>query len=540
MAMLADLRKKESLEFILTMLAVVLIAIASNIYWTRADLTLSRAHTLSKASRSLHQEIPETVRISYFASKILADRHPGPGAIEDFLRELEAVSRGRIRVRIVDPTKNPSEPESFGLVPQQMQVMEQSEQRLALVYTGIVIEYLDRHETIPVILSTESIEYEIVRAIRTVVGDIKLVAGLLAGDKDKSIANDYQVLAGGLKRAGYETREIQRGLVIDDDVKVLFVLGNSALDRYDTAFIDAYIMRGGRVFFAVKGVDINAEYGLTAATVAEGGLLGALEAYGFVVARELVLDQSSLTVPFQTQNTAGAYQIQYVRYPHWVALDARYTDTDNPMTARFQGLDLYWPSPMSLKPIPGVKYSEAAKTSPKSWLQTRDFAARPEDQSRYALERSETTGQYLVAASATGTFPSAFAAGDPPFREGAAPAPLPVASVSPETRMVVVSSADFLTDLMRMSDSMFNASFALTAADWLVSSDDLLALRTKAVLDTRLNKIREPKTRAVLVTLSYIVTLALVPLAIIMYGLVRSAKRNKRERESRAAIGGDA
>ncbi|PKL07449.1 MAG: hypothetical protein CVV51_14030, partial [Spirochaetae bacterium HGW-Spirochaetae-7] len=33
-----------------------------------------------------------------------------------------------------------------------MQVVERSEQRLALVYTGIVVEYLDRHETIPAIL----------------------------------------------------------------------------------------------------------------------------------------------------------------------------------------------------------------------------------------------------------------------------------------------------------------------------------------------------------------------------------------------------
>lgn len=538
--MLASLRKKEGIVFILAMLAVVLAAIASNIYWTRADLTSSRAHTLSKASRTLHEEIPETVRISYYASKILADRHPGPGTIEDFLREMEAVSRGRIRVRIVDPTKNPSEPESFGLVPQQMQVLEQSEQRLALVYTGIVIEYLDRHETIPAIISADNLEYEIVRAIRSVVSDSKLVAGLLAGDKDKTVANDYQTLQGGLSRAGYQVREIQRGTIVDDDVNVLFVLGNSALDRYDAAFIDAYLMRGGRVFFAVKGVDINAEYGLVASPVEEGGILGALESYGFVVARELVLDQSSLTVPFQTQNSGGGYRIQYVRYPHWIALDARYTDPGNPMTARFQGLDLYWPSPLTIRHGPGAKYRELAKTSPKAWRQTKDFAASPEDQAMYALERDETTGQYLVAASAAGTFASAFVAGDPPSREGAPPAPLPPNAVSPETRIVVVSSADFLTDLMRMSDSMFNASFALNAADWLVSSDELLALRTKATVDTRLNKIRDPGTKAALVAITYVATIALVPLAVVVYGLARSSRRNKRERDSRAAAGGEA
>ncbi len=400
-----------------------------------------------------------------------------------------------------------------------------------------MIEYLDRHETIPAIISTDSLEYEIVRAIRSVVGDTKLVAGLLAGDKDKTVANDYQTLSSGLSRAGYQTREIQRGALVDDDVNVLFVLGNSALDRYDSAFIDAYIMRGGRVFFAVKGVDINAEYGLAASPVAEGGLLGTLGTYGFVVARELVLDQSSLTVPFQTQNPGGGYRIQYVRYPHWLALDARYTDPDSPMTSRFQGLDLYWPSPMTLNPGAGAKYRELAKTSPKAWRQTKNFAASPEDQPMYALERNETTGQYLVAASATGSFPSAFSSGDPPMRDGAPPAPLPMNAVSPETRIVVVSSADFITDLMRMSDSMFNASFALSAADWLVSSDDLMALRTKSTIDTRLNKVRDPGNKAVLVAVTYMVSLAVVPLAVIVYGLARSSRRNKRERDSRAAAG---
>jgi ABC-type uncharacterized transport system involved in gliding motility auxiliary subunit len=104
----------------------------------------------------------------------------------------------------------------------------------------------------------------------------------------------------------------------------------------------------------------------------------------------------------------------------------------------------------------------------------------------------------------------------------------------------VVSSADFLTDLMRMSDSMFNASFALNAADWLVSSDELLALRTKATVDTRLNKIRDPGTKAALVAITYVATIALVPLAVVVYGLARSSRRNKRERDSRAAAGGEA
>lgn len=538
--MKTTLVKRDGVILALTVLAFVLAAIASTMFFGRIDLTRSRAFTLSKASRGLHAEIPETLRITYFVSRSLADRHPGPAAIEDFLRELEAANKGKIRVRIVDPTKDPSEAEGFGLVAQQMQVVERSEQRVALVYTGIVVEYLDRHETIPAILSQETLEYELVRAIRTAVGAKRQILGLLPGDADKTVAQDYQSLSAILSRAGYETREIARGTAIEDDIDVLFVLGNQAMDRYDASFVDSFLMRGGKVFFAAKGVDVNPEYGLAAKAVPEGGLLSVLASYGFDVARRLVLDQSNLTVPFQTQGPAGGYQIQYLRYPHWVALDARFTDAESPMTARFAGLDLFWPSPITLRPVQGAIYRELAKTSPKAWLQTGNFAAGPQDQQLYALEREETLGQYLVAASASGSFPSAFAEGDPPSRDGAAPALPPPASSSPPTRIVVVSSADAMTDLMRMSDSMFNASFALSVADWLSSSDDLIAIRTRAVADTRLNRIKDEGLRSFLVGLTYAVTLGFVPLCVIAYALLRQARRNRAERASRGLHGGEA
>lgn len=533
-------QKQERLLAMLVLLGFALAAIASTIFYFRIDLTSSHTFTLSKAARDLHEEIPETVRISYFVSKSLADRHPGPSAIEDLLRELEAANKGKIRVRIVDPTKDPTEAEKFGVAAQQMQVVERSEQRVAMVYTGIVMEYLDRHETIPVILATETLEYELVKSIREVVGDINLVAGLLVGDEDKSVANDYQTLAGSLERAGYEPRELVRGTIIEDDIDLLFVLGNASMDRYDAAFVDSYLMRGGKLFLAVKGVNINPEYGLSAAAVPDGGFLTVLSQYGFDVQRRLVLDQSNLTVPFQTQRQGGGYQIQYVRYPHWVAIDARFVDPDSPMTARFAGLDLYWPSPIMLNPVTSVTYEELAKTTPKAWLQTQDFAAAPEDQQRYELERAETTGQYLVAVSAAGSFPSAFTIGDTPSRDGAPPPPQPVASASAPTRMVVVSSADFLTDLMKMSNSGFNISFAISAADWLSSRDDLIAIRTRAVSDVRLNKVQDQGLREFLIALTYIITLGLMPFCVVVWGLVRFATRNRVERESRASRGGEA
>ena len=493
--------KRKTHEFVLFSLslsALLLVGIASVIFYARIDLTATKAFTLSETTKELHLELPERLRVSYFVSGSLADRHPGPAAVEDLLREIESRSKGMITIRIVDPTEDATEAESFGVAPQQMQIVERSEQRVALVYSGIVLEYLDRFETIPLVISVDTLEYDFVKAARSLTTRVSPVAGFIVGDDDKTLGVDYRTLAASVQKAGYEIREVQRGSPVDPDVTVLFVLGNAAMDRYDSWFVDQYLMAGGRVFFAVEGVDINPEAGLQASSVPEGGLLGILSSYGIDLGRELVLDQANLTVPFQTQNQRGGMTIQYLRYPHWIVLDPRNANLKHPMTAKLAGLDLYWPSPIRLKPVQGVEYSELAKTSQSAWLQTKDFATGPGDASLYALERDSTSGQYLVAVAASGSFESAFKAGDEPSRDGVAPLS-PGQASSPETRLVVVSSADFISELMRMSESGFNVSFALSAADWLSSGEDLIAIRSRLDADRRLNKIQDEATRSMMI-----------------------------------------
>lgn len=537
---MADPRKRRELTVaLLVALALILASLASTRFYFRLDLSSSKAFTLSAAARKLYEQIPERARITYFVSRGLADRHPGPAAIEDLLGELAAVSRGKISFRVEDPTDDPTKANGFGLAPQQMQVVEKSEQRVAVVYSGIVIEYLDRYHAIPAILGAETLEYETVKAIRSLVQNRRTVVGLLPGDGDKSVENDYRTLDTVLRGAGYETRQLARGQPVEPDVDMVFVLGNAAMDRYDAYFVDDFLMRGGKVFFAVKGVDVNPEYNLAASAVPEGGLLSVLSAYGIDVARELVLDQSNLTVPFQTAAPGGGPELSYVRYPHWVALDGRFANASHPVTARFTGLDLFWPSPITLRKLDGLDYQDLVKTTPKAWKQAGDFATGPDEQARYTLGREASEGQYLVGLSVSGRFPSAFALGDLPSREGGEKLQVP-ASPSKETRIVVVSSADFLTDLMQMSQSGFNASFALSAADWLSSDDDLIAIRTRAETDPRLNRIRDETLRAFMVSLTYFLNLGAVPLAFVLYGILRSWKRSRREAAARPERGGEA
>lgn len=529
-----EARRRERFLLWLGLSALILAAFAGSRWYFKLDLSRDRASTLSAPARELYKSLPEGLRVTYYVSRQLKDRHPGPAAVEDLLRELESRSRGLVRVRVVDPAKDPSEAERFGVAPQQLQVVERSEQRVAIVYSGVVLEYLGAHETIPALIDTATLEYDIVRLARGLAGAKRPVAAMLVGDADKSLENDYASLKAALERAGYLARPQERGRPVEADADLLFVLGNAALDRYDAYFVDEFIMRGGAAFMALKGVDVNPDYGLLAEALPPGGFLAALAAYGVDIRRELVLDQLNLTVPFQTQGPGGALSLRYVRYPHWIAVDARNAEASHPIGASFAGLDLFWPSPMELRAPVGVTATALARTSPRAWRQTKDFAAAPEDEYRYEDERAATGGQFVVAAALSGPLPSVFASGDLPSRDGEPALSPPARNAAADARLVVVSSADFLTELLRMSGSGFNLSFALAAADWLSADADLAAVRTRGQADLRLNKIQDEGLRELVVGLGYAVNLIAMPALVAALGLLRAASRRRREAAARA------
>ena len=239
-----NIRKRRSLiVFILAVAVIVAAVLVAGRFSFRLDLSSDGANTLSRTSHSLYKEIPEQVRLTYYISPTLSDRHPGPRAVEGLIRSLAAASRGKIAVDVTDPSSGKKEAavESLGIMPQRMQVVEKNEQRVALVYSGIVVQYLGRTQVLPFVISTDTLEYDLVKAIKAAIADKKSVASIIVGDSDKNIANDYNTLSQALRQSGWEAKEVRPGDAIPPETTVLLVLGNSALDDYDAYRIDAYL-----------------------------------------------------------------------------------------------------------------------------------------------------------------------------------------------------------------------------------------------------------------------------------------------------------
>jgi ABC-type uncharacterized transport system involved in gliding motility auxiliary subunit len=519
--------KKEAAALTLLSLALIFLGLLlSRRFWFRLDLTRGKAHTLSELSRNLHREIAEPLRITYYVSKRLSAAHPLPGEVEDLLREYVSWSRGKIRFMVRDPAGAAMEEEieSLGMESRQIEIVEQDQTAIATVYSGIVIEYLDRLELLPAVFSPDTLEYDITSRIRSLVRGTERQIGVLAGDAYRDWGSQYRLLNQALVQAAYQVRILSQGEEIPDTLPALLVLGGAEdLDEWALYRIDRYIRLGGRVLFALEGVFVDAEGSFQARIMPDRGLIAMVSFYGATVKQELSLDRTALTLEYQIQNPNGALQIRRLRYPHWIGVLRENASSTHPVTARFGGLDLFWPGHIELNPPEGVKAETLFTTSAEGWVQQDNFATNPELPG--LTEASGPRGKKLLAAALTGSFPSWFQGLPKPRRAGSLEE-LPDMPAEPvPSRMLVVADTDLVTDLMWYTRSERNLDFILQALDWLGNDEDLLGIRNRSIRVGRLDRISDPAKRAGMMDLTRFVNIFLVPLGIAAGGILLRWKR---------------
>jgi ABC-type uncharacterized transport system involved in gliding motility auxiliary subunit len=521
---------------ILSASVILLLFLLSGRLWFRLDLTKNKAYTISEVSRNLYREIADQVTVTYYVSERLSRAHPMPGEIGDLLREYAAHSRGKIRYIQKDPAKAEVAGglEELGIAPQQIQLVEKNEVTVATVYSGILIEYLDKESVIPVIFSLDTLEYDVSSRIRSMVRDVEREIGVIVGDAYKQWDSEYRLLYSELIFSGFRVRNLNPGEEIPSSLPALFVLGGAEdLDEYSQYLIDRYIVGGGNVFFALDGVFVDRSY-LESRAIQDKGLLAMLANYGVVLRPALVLDMTPLTLRYQTQS-GYATIIQTIRYPQWLGIREDGGNPDHTLTARFDGLDLYWASPLELYPPPGVEGEILFTTSADAWLQEEWLISNPMYLQYFEEEADETSGTKILGASLSGIFPSAFEGQPIPLREGMEEPPDDPPVVKKPARIIVVGDTEFAGALMQTNRGEDrNLSFLIKVADWLSNDEDMVAIRGREGMAGRLDRITDGEKRDMLMALSRTINTIIIPLGVIAAGLFIVLKR--RAKTSKTAV----
>jgi gliding-associated putative ABC transporter substrate-binding component GldG len=534
---------KKQQAVIITFLTVVCVVLAcltfarpNGGFWSRLDLTKDKAYTISKVSKNLYTDISDIVTINYYISSKLEQISPIPDQIEELLQEYAQYSHGKIKYKAIDPSSAGLESymQSLGIAPRQINTVRQNQASVSLVYSGIMIEYQNKTSVLPFIFDTRTLEYDMTSRIRYLVRGETRSIGILLGNPDQNLEQNYPTLGNTLRSAGYSVQEIVAGNEVPPSLKALIVIdGVDTLNDWDLYRIDYYIRNGGKVMFMLDTLSIEPQ-SMQVAKLKDKGLLAMLKSYGADVQQSLVLDVSCQPVTYTSQQGIP----MMVKYPLWLDVPPQMGNADSPITQRFEGAYTFWASPVVLTSVNGIKEMPLFTTTPKGWLMTKDFSIIPGNDFAFTAEQKATLGVHDIAACLQGKFPSYFEGKPLPANaDKASKDTLPaMPKAASESRIVVLGDGDFASEQYAGQNAVANMDFVVQASDWLGSDDDIISIRNRQSAAGPLNKITDQaKRNTAMATASFVNEILMPVLVLIVMILVLVLRRyNLRKRDETA------
>lgn len=311
-------------------------------------------------------------------------------------------------------------------------------------------------------------------------------------------------------------------------VDVLVVLKPKDLSARAVFNLDQYLMRGGRLILCAGAyeADFSAE-GLRVAPI-DTGLDDWLGHMGIRLPRELVLDDrnQALPVPEVRRTPLGLIRAwRMAPYPYLVEVREDGL-AGSEIGAGLEAIGIYWGNPVEVEEerTKELNVTDVLRSSERSWTSS--------DLTRVGFldyqVPEEGTEPRTLAILLEGRFKSFFfdkeipSATPAPGGEGVEPNPPSEVALeeSPETRLLVVGNAEFLSDFVarvlgRTEGGFFaeNLRFLENAIDWMTLDSDMIGIRSRAAVVRRLVQVGRG-TEITLETINYLLpTLLLLSFA---------------------------
>lgn len=529
-----------TLAFILVVFGiVVLINFLSSRRFIRADLTADKRYTISQSTKKVLDRLDDIVTIDVYFSRKPARIAQIRQSVRDMLEEYRAFSKN-LQISFIDPAPDDEAQKQklrfMGIPEFQVNVIEKDKAEIANVYMGIAVLYEDKKEVLPIVQTTNNLEYDLTSAILKVTSkEIKTVGFLSGHDEIDVFDQPFAPLRQELSKQ-YEVRKvpIDGGKAIDADVATLIIAGpKTELTEREKYEIDQFVMRGGRVCFLIDPILIQYE-GLNV-TPLQTGLNDLLEHYGVKLNDNLVLDvsmgQLTYSQGFMTVSTSYAYFIKLMKqYQYRTGETSDGLSQDSIITSQLESLMLPWAGSIELLPQgdSAVEMIALAKTSTGGWTAQSPYNINPTN--RQFQPPASVQQAHTVAASLSGVFKSFYAGkAIPPAESTESEEGMTVTPAEEErttkteseaTQIVVVGNSQFLQQ--GRPDGQL---FFLNTVDWLTLGEELINIRSHGTTERPLKEISESEK----FFLKFI-SIAGVPILVIAFGLVRFFLRRRAKR----------
>lgn len=526
-------RRKAYRQYRLALVILFGIAFFSNIVGSRIpgriDLTRNKAYTLSPSTVAILTSLPDDIiNISLYASgQLPAEFQPVLRDTKDMLSDYQRIAAGKIQLTVKDPLSDAavaSEAQSLGIQSVRFNVVSQEAYQVKEGYLGIVVSFGGKHETIPFVRNTDTLEYQLSSLLTKLTTDKKPAVGMLSGHGEKSLFRDYARISDEWSKQ-FDVREIvaesdastdtatskansakkpteenpTKHFTLSDDLKVLIIAGptENFSDNEKKTLTD-FLNRGGSALFLVDGV--TASPSTMSVSKNTSNFTGFLkDELGVTVQGNMIYDlRANESVSF-----GGGHQMQYILpYPLWIR--AQKIASDSPIVASINEISLPWTSGIETNDDElkkqGYESTTLFSTTPFAGQEDANLSIAPDQDFPKTDLATRTVAVELSSAS---------------VQEG-----------KTGSRIIIVGNSGFLTDQF-VGNNPANLSFGVSALAFLGQESSLgsIAAKNASAEKFTFTNASEPN---ILKFGNMAFALALT----IGYGMFRLFRRNRKRRLS--------
>ena len=222
-----DMKKSVFVPGVLLFAVLFLLNGISRNWFFRWDLTDNDMYSLSSSSELVVKQVDDLLTMKvYFSDDLPGEYANNRRYLQDILEEYEAIADGNISFEFFRPEDDKDieqEAQKAGVMPVQMQVVENDKMEVKRVLMGMVIQYEDKKEVLPVIQTTTGLEYEITSKIKKLVETNKPTVGIVQVEGETS---QYQNIE-NLLRQRYTVKPVNLNETIPIEITAILMGGVS-------------------------------------------------------------------------------------------------------------------------------------------------------------------------------------------------------------------------------------------------------------------------------------------------------------------------
>ncbi|MCA9386200.1 Gldg family protein [Candidatus Dojkabacteria bacterium] len=485
----------------------------------RIDFTENQINSISGATKDVLSSLPETVTVTIYYSENLPIQFQSiQRDIFSLLRDFDRIGDQNVSI-VYKSTSNEgdaAEAEAVGIQQLTFEQLANNSYGISTGYLGLTIAKGEETQVIPIVDSTDTLEYDLVSRIKDLTTTERSKIGILTegvrlnavgqggfdsySQLNEFLSREYEVVQ--VQSTVEELPEVAEGeeapeptttFTIPEDLSVLLIPGPNVQFEDDVVTkIKDYFTNGGSVFLLADPVAIEAQFELLATPV-ESNLNSLFEDLGVTLEDGLLFDLLS-----HESVQLNGFQLP-IAYPFFTAPLAT---GDSPTTTGASKLLMNWGGFLTIDDTAeNFEITELYRTSESAGFQSPDGYNIDLEYDWRQVNENELDS-FPVAASILA-------------KEGS------------EGRAIMVADADIISDFSINQ----NASFVINSIEWLTQEDSLAQIRTKQRLASPLQRSIEGSEG----TLGQLPLLDFMPLVLpstlligtVVAGITRKVLRNK-------------